>query len=296
MKISSLRAETGLFNLVEFDDEAKFIDALGLDLRDQNSREMVDEILQSLFTVYSAKEDNVFSGMSGFILDPIFSLNAFLSQNEKQIGLGLSLDEPQAERDPLALPKLINDWGVEQIRNNYAVAYLTMYYHPDEDAALKKKQFLAEIYDYCHYEGIELVLKLVIYTPGDRRFEWDSFRKDQLQALEELRNLAHMFVLQYPNDPLACATLTTQLDVPWLVSDSNLEYEVFKEHLRDSLENGASGFMVGESLFKEIEGMRKKDHSPDLDAILKFIKTRVRDRAIELVRISSEFSQLLKET
>lgn len=296
MKISSLRAETGLFNLVEFDDEAKFIEALGLDLRDKNSREIVDDILKSLFSVYSANEDDVFAGMSGFILDPLFSLNAFLDQSHKQISLGLSLDEPQAEHDPLALPKLINDWGVEQVRNNYATAYLTMYYHPGEGAALKKKQFLAEIYDYCHYEGIELILKLIIYTPGDQRFDWDSFRKDQLQALEELRNLAHMFVLQYPNDPLACATLTTQLDVPWLVSDSNLEYEVFKEHLRDSLENGASGFMVGESLFKEIESMRKKDHSPDVEAIIKFIKTRVRDRAIELVRISSEFSQLLKES
>lgn len=295
MKISSLRAETGLYNLVEFDDEAKFIDALGLDLRDQNGREIVDDILKALFSVYLAKEDEIFSGMSGFILDPIFSLKAFSSQSENQISLGLSLDEPMAERDPLALPKLINDWGVEQIRNNYAVAYLTLYYHPNEDAALKKKQFLAEIYDYCHYEGIELIVKLVIYTPGDQHFEWESFRKDQLQALEELRNLAHLFVLQYPNDPLACATLTTQLDVPWLVSDSNLDYEVFKEHLRDSLENGASGFMVGESLFKEIESMRKKDHSPDIEAIIKFIKTRVRDRAIELVRISSEFSQLLKE-
>lgn len=295
MKISSLRAETGLYNLVEFDDEAKFIDALGLDLRDQSGREIVDDILKALFSVYLAKEDEIFFGMSGFILDPIFSLKAFSSQSENQISLGLSLDEPMSERDPLALPKLINDWGVEQIRNNYAVAYLTMYYHPNEDAALKKKQFLAEIYDYCHYEGIELIVKLVIYTPGDQRFEWENFRKDQLQALEELRNLAHLFVLQYPNDPLACATLTTQLDVPWLVSDSNLDYELFKEHLRDSLENGASGFMIGESLFKEIEGMRKKDHSPDTEAILKFIKTRVRDRAIELVRISSEFSQLLKE-
>jgi hypothetical protein len=136
-----------------------------------------------------------------------------------------------------------------------------------------------------------LVVKLVVYTPGDRKFDWTEFRQDQLQAVEELRNLANLFVLQYPNDSLACATLTTQLDVPWIISDDNIDYGEFKERLRDALENGASGFMVGETLFKEIEGMRKKDHSPDIESILKFINSQARDRAIELVRISKEFSQ-----
>lgn len=284
-----------MFNLVEFDDEAKFIEALGLDLSDQGNRDLVNQILSALFSVYLSKGEEAFAGMSGFILDPIFSLKVLAAQKNPDISIGLFLDEPLAERDPLSLPKLINDWGVEQIRNNYAVACLTLYYHPAEAAALKKKQFLAEIYDYCHYAGIELAVKLVIYTPGDQKFTWEDFRQDQLQALEELRNLAHFFILQYPNDPLSCATLTTQLDVPWVVSDNNLDYDVFKEHLRDALENGASGFMVGESLFKEIESMRKKDQSPDMEEIIKFIKTRVRDRAIELVRITGEFSQALKD-
>lgn len=295
MRISSLKAQTNLFNLVEFDDEAKFIDALGLDLRDPGNKEIVEQILSELFSVYKADQDKTFIGMSGLILDPIYSLKTWSLQQHKNLGLGLTLDEPSSEHDPLALPRLINDWGVEQIRNNYAVAFLTLYYHPNEEGALKKKQFLAEIFDYCRYEEIDLALKLIVYTPGDEKFDWDSFRKAQLQALEELRDLAHLFILQYPNDPLSCATLTTQLDTPWLVSDNNLEYDVFKEHLRDALENGASGFLVGESLFKEIESMRKKDHSPDLDSIKKFIKTKVRDRAIELVRISNEYNQALKE-
>lgn len=283
-----------MLNLVEFDDEAKFIDALGLDLRDPGNQEILDEILTNLFKVYSATKDGKFAGLSGFILDPIFSLKTFARQELKKTAIGIFLEEPQAEHDPLALPRLINDWGVEPIRHNYAVAGLTLYYHPSETNALQKKQFLAEIYDYCHYEAIQLLVKLVVYTPAEQKFEWENFRRDQLQALEELRSLAHLFILQFPNDPLACATITTQLDVPWVISDNNLDYEVFKEDLRVALENGAAGFMAGESLFKEIEGMRKKDQSPDLEAMIKFIKTRVRDRAIELVRISGDYSQALK--
>lgn len=289
MKISSLISNDGMFNLVEFSDEAKFIDALGLELKDKGGREIVEDILTAQFKAYSGVDSKSFAGMSGFVLDPELSSKVFSKQNI-DIGIGLNLDEPQAEHDPLALPYLVPEWGVEQIRNNYGVAILTFYYHPQEEAALKKKQFLAEIKDYCRYEQIDLIVKLVVYTPGDRKFEWEEFRKDQLQAIEELRNLADLWVLQYPNDSLACATITTQLDVPWIISDDNIDYNEFKERLRDALENGAKGFMVGETLFKEIEGMRKKDHSPALESILKFISSQARDRAIELVRISKEFS------
>jgi tagatose-1,6-bisphosphate aldolase len=289
MKISSLKSEQGMFNLIEFDDEAKFIDALGLDLRDKGSKEISEEILSAQFKAYAGIDSKNFEGVSGFILDPELSLRVFAGQ-DIDMGIGLNLDEPQAEHDPLSLPNLIPEWGVEQIRNNYAVTVLTMYYHPEEEEALKKKQFLAEIQDYCRYEEIELIVKLIVYTPGDRKFDWVEFRNDQLQAVEELRSLADLFVLQYPNDSLACATLTTKLDVPWLISDDNIDYNEFKERLRDALENGAKGFMVGETLFKEIEGMRKKDHSPDLENILKFINSQARDRAIELVRICREFS------
>jgi tagatose-1,6-bisphosphate aldolase len=289
MKISSLVSSDGMFNLIEFDDEAKFIEALGLNLNDLGGQEVVQDILEAQFNAYAGVDSKSFNGMSGFILDPELSLKVFAKQ-KIDIGIGLNLDEPQAEHDPLALPYLIPEWGVEQIRNNYGVTVLTFYYHPEEAGALKKKQFLAEIQDYCRYEKIDLVVKLIVYTPGDRKFTWEEFRKDQLQAVEELRNLADLFVLQYPNDSLACATLTTQLDVPWLISDDNIDYSEFKERLRDALENGAKGFMVGETLFKEIEGMRKKDHSPDVEKILKFINGQARDRAIELVRISKEFS------
>lgn len=295
MRISSLATSLNHFNLIEFDDGAKFIDALGLDLREASNKEVAEQILTELFSVYRAQDDDVFTGMSGVVLDPIFSLKTWSKQTQKDLSIGLTLDEPASEHDPLALPRLISDWGVEQIRNNYATAFLTLYYHPNEDGALKKKQFVAEIFDYCRYEEIDLALKLIIYTPGDQKFSWESFRQDQLQAVEELRDLANLLILQYPNDPLSCATLTTQLDIPWLVSDNNLEYDEFKEHLRDAMENGAAGFMAGESLFKEIETMRKKDHSPNLDAIIKFIRTKVRDRSIELVRITGEYSQALKD-
>jgi len=281
----------GYFAKVEFDDEAKFIDSLGLDLRDPVGKEITRRIIEAQIKAYSRVNSENSPGMSGFILDPELSLKSFLKR-KVELAIGLNLDQPQAEHDPLSLPKLIDGWGVDQIKNNYAVAALTFYYHPEESGALKKKQFLAEIQDYCKYVGIDLIVKLVVYTPGDRKFDWDEFRKDQLQAIEELRDLAQLFVLQYPNDSLSCATLTTMLDVPWAMSDGNLDYADFKEKLRDALENGALGFMAGESLFKEIESMRKKDHSPDEKKILEFVKKQSRDRAIELVRIANEYSQM----
>ena len=94
--------------------------------------------------------------------------------------------------------------------------------------------------------------------------------------------------MQYPQDPLAAATLTSELDIPWLMIDDGVKYDKFKDQLRVALENGAQGFLVDEVLWQEVGKMRLKDQSPDLPAIEKFLQTTSKDRMIELMRIAGE--------
>ena len=85
-------------------------------------------------------------------------------------------------------------------------------------------------------------------------------------------------VLEYPHSALACATLTAELDIPWLLIDRTPTYSEFKEQLRTAMESGASGVMLDQIIW---QGFEPSESS-------KFIENTARDRVIELARITQE--------
>ena len=281
--------------LLELDYTPKLAELLGLDVNMENNIQLLEEITQKLATVAQ-------NHVTGLVLDPVYSFSAQLpsTTNNKPLTTNpklltttipatlLRLGYLATEVDPLALPILINNWGIENIKNNYATAKLEILYHPDEDKALEKKQLVAEVYDHCQYEKIPFLLKLVVYTPAEEEFNQVSFQEAQLTAVQEFRDTCDVLALQHPQDALASATLTAELDIPWLFVAEGASYDDYKEMLRTSLENGAKGFLVGSVLWQEFAQLRLEDKSPDIEAINKFIETTFRDRLIELRRIVEE--------
>jgi tagatose-1,6-bisphosphate aldolase len=226
--------------------------------------------------------------LSGLVVDPIYSFS--LINHGGAAGLLTRVTTLNEEVDPLVVPTLIPDYGLEELSENYSLAKLELYYHPQEEKALQKKQLLAEIHDYCDYLDIHLLLKLIIYTPAKVEFTQEQFQQDQLQAVQELSNLTDLIALQYPLTPLATATITAELDTPWILMNQKQNYEEFKQILRASLENGAVGFIAGQSLWSELANYKQSDHSPDLAKIKEFVETTFQDRLIELMRIVKEGS------
>lgn len=196
----------------------------------------------------------------------------------------LRLSEFQTESTIAAAPKFLPHWSVENIKNDYGVVYVQLFYHPSEPAALAKKQLVAETYDFCQYHQVPLFLDLAL-----TQLEPDEDREQVLlQTLSELRDQADLLGLPYPGSPLLAATVSAELDVPWLLSSGGQTYDEFKTQLRDAIENGAQGYLISASLYRELEACRLPDHSPDWLAIESFISTTARDRLIELSRIVDE--------
>lgn len=280
MHLPAIQHPSGVFSLFEFDQAPKIADLLGIDLSQPAN---VDR-LQQLMTIML---EQLQSDLSGAVIDPIYS-HHLLQHKSKQTGVLGRLTAVTAEVDPLVMPTLMPDWSVEDISQNYGLAKLCLYYHPQEEKALDKKQLVAELYDYCQYQHIDFALKLIIYTPASEEFSQESFQAAQLQAVQELRSTADLLILQYPLGPLAAATVTAELDIPWLLQSQNQEYDSFKHDLRICLENGAQGFCVSDSLWKDMGQLKLKDKSPDWEQIEEFIKTDFRDRLIEINRIAHE--------
>lgn len=279
MKLSALTTPTGVAGLVALDEGYLLSELIGLSPDEPSHEGIVTEILSEMLTTYSE-----FS--TGVVLDPLYSLS-LLGKKHEHSGTVLRLEQSW-QPDPLAVPTLPAQWGVENVRNLYGVAKLELYYHPSEEKALEKKRFLAEVFDFCQYQKIDLLLKLVIYHPPGKTLNTVEFQEAQLEAIDELQKFTNALALQYPQDPLAAATLTSELDIPWLMVDDGVKYDAFKEQLRVSMENGATGFLVDEALWQEIGSMRREDQSPDLEAIQKFLQTVSKDRIIELMRIAEE--------
>jgi tagatose-1,6-bisphosphate aldolase len=279
MTLPTLQQHGG-YSLVAFHQLHQLTEALGVDLQQPANRPLLQSIMTELVSVVSEPA-------TGLVLHPDIGLPE-LVHKKSEAGVLLPLQINTDEMDPLAVPVLDSQWGLEQIANNYAVAYLELFYHPAESQALLKKQMVAELMDYCQYLSIHLVVRLRVFSPHGEMLEPDAFEAARIQSIQELQPVCHMLVLDTPDSVLSAATLTAELDIPWIVWLEAPKYEQVKDGLRLSVESGAKGFMIGSSLWPELSSFRRRDAGVDESAIKTYIKTTVRDRVIELSRIVTE--------
>ncbi len=281
MKLAALKNDHQAIALLALDNALHLAKLLQLDLSLENNELLLKQLHQQLM-------NSLATSVSGVVLDPVYTLD-LLSQKNKKTGVVLRLNTLADQVDPLAMPKLVPNWGAEDVRNNYALAKLELFYHPSEARALEKKQLVAEIYDYCQLLKIDFVLDLKIFSFANEQADANNFTQIQQQAVEEFRSSCDLLALQYPLEALSAATITASLDIPWIVNLSAEDYQTNKQNLRVCLENGAVGFVASEVLYQGIENERnQQDQSLDLNHLFFYIQTNVRDRFLELLRITNE--------
>lgn len=279
MTLPKIQQHNG-YSVVALHQLQPLAEALGLELSQPANQVLLRSVMAELIATTSVPA-------SGLVLHPEIGLPEIIHK-QSEAGILLPLQIQTTEMDPLSVPNLDPQWGVEQIANNYALAYLELFYHPAEPQALLKKQMLAELMDYCQYVSIELVVRLRVYSPHGEVLETEVYETARIQAVQELQRMCHLLVLDSPETVLFAATLTAELDIPWLVWLEAPQYEQVKETLRMSVESGAKGFMIGSALWPELSTLRRRDVGADESAIQEYVRTTVRDRVIELSRIVGE--------
>jgi tagatose-1,6-bisphosphate aldolase len=280
MTVDSLRSASGGICILQLDKVQTIAQQFGLGLEDEPRQGgALNTLLSSLIKHLSPE-------LSGVLLDPHVGYYA-LPELDPSCGVAFCLDTPTIERDPLVTPPLIPHWGIEHIRNNSAVAKLELYYNPYEPEAATKKALVAELSDYARHEGIHLLLELLLYEHGEAGGH--SFDELQIFAIQEFRTQCDLLALDYPQSPLAAATITAELDIPWVLTQRAEKYPQFKEELRVCMESGASGFMAGDIFWQDAKWWQSK--KLDSEAAVEEVRTTTRDKAIELSRIVSEHLQ-----
>jgi tagatose-1,6-bisphosphate aldolase len=280
MKLSNIKNSKNIFTLLDFSRVESLARTIDLDIDNLEHADHLNFITSKIMTFLSPE-------VSGVVVDPDFDFNNIVKK-ANGTGLLLSLEKKTTDVDPTALPKMTNNWGIEHISNNYALAKLELYYHPHEVEAMRKKQFVAEVYDYCKYEGIDLLLELMVYHPALEIPTPEILLEAQLQSAKEFAKTTDILALEYQGNALSAVTLTAELDTPWIYNAREVDYEEFKQNLRICVESGAQGFMAGDPFWvgeNTTEVLSKLNQGPEQ---VEYIKTEVRDKVIEAVRIAGE--------
>ena len=281
MHISHSLAQSGSIAIWQADQLELFAESLSTDISNQADLTKVAELYHQVGQV-------ILPSVTGVIFDPVYTFSLSVAKPNSVLGLA-RLEKPSAAVDPLGLPTLISRWGVVAARNNLSVAKFELFYNPREQKALTKREIVHEIADYCQHEGIDFALQLTLFLLPGETFSAAQFQIDQLQAIRELRSSCDLLALQYPQDPLSAATVTAELDIPWVLVANTQPYEEFKTQLRTALENGAKGWWLGDLFWQGLAQINQAELTP-------WVQGTVRDRVLELRRIADEVVQASLET
>jgi len=296
MRLSGLQTIQGLYTLFELPHQVRLANHLSLDIGVRENQVFLDQVANQMLQAAG-------NHISGLALDSEAGLQAFLEftstlrpgraavlGNAPQTpGILLRIDTPNFQARPSDLPHFSQDWGVENIRNNYGVALLELQYHPNEEFALQKKQIVAEIGDFCVNQAIDFVLKLVVPASSEAGTATGNSQEAQLTAVQELRSYCQLLALHPPTDALAAATLTAELDIPWIaLSDQPSDYLSFKNVLKLALDNGAQGYLASDLIWQDIGQLRRADQGIDQAQLQQFVGVEVPKRLIDLSQIVNE--------
>jgi tagatose-1,6-bisphosphate aldolase len=276
MFLSSIQTAAGHFTIAPFDHRGSLATLLNLDLTKSDDQQKLRELKEMMMEIFSPL-------CSGVLVDPEYGYDA-IAKKAPNCGLILTLESSGYTDSRAAIPTLIPNWGVEGVKNNYAVAKLLMYYHPQEANAEPKKKLVSELYNYCQHEQVPFLFEPVVYDPATGKYlSKEAFPVAQLAMIQELREYCDVIKIQYPGDALACATVTAELDVPWILLSRGMNYEEFKLATIIAMENGCSGFAAGRSVWQEIGQQRHPDKTPNMSAIRNFLETIGVQRMKELI-------------
>lgn len=274
MTLSSVSYQNSAISLLAIDELLLVISELA---RKAQSVAEQREIYEELATVVITELKNIasgycLSGMYGYDHLPILDF-------EK--GLVFSLEKKTIDVDPLSLPMFAENWSVKHSRNNYALSKLELFYHPMEKEAAAKRMMVTELAEYAHMLDTDFVLDLHVMKKND-----DDELSLQLASIKHFRSVCDLLILNPGDQPMSAITISAELDIPWIYGQTTTSYPKFKKDLRISLDSGAKGCYIGQSLLSGITTGQNKSLS--IETITSFIKTEVVDRVVEIDRIVQE--------
>lgn len=190
-------------------------------------------------------------------------------------------------------------WSVAKIKRMGAAAVkLLAYYHPHSGALADEiEDVLKNLADECHRYDLPLFLEPISYsldaTISKESAEFARTRPEIVRETAERLSKTGTDILKmefpvdaaFDSDPAsweaACNAVSKASSVPWVLLSAGVDFDTFAEQTRIACQSGASGFLAGRAIWKEVVAMPRAER-------MNFLATTGADRLYRLSKIALE--------
>lgn len=312
-RLKRLSDSEGRFSMLAVDQR----DSLRRMFARQHGVEPSDVTPEQLRQVKRVVTRSVAPMATGLLTDPLYGYPASIDVLPSQVGVLLSGEETgyvktdEGERRT----RLLDDWSPARILRSGADALkLLVYHHPDATPETRRheQEIVASVGEACAKAGLAFILEVVTYpladaaedpvkqarrkpdlvvdaaeTFSDPRYQVDVLKLEfpaNLKFVEDYRQESFgrgVGVYDRATVKRACERLNQAAGVPWVILSSGVGMDEFVETLKLANDAGASGFLCGRAVWKNIV-----EYAPDADAMTRFMEETGKPRVERLLEVN----------
>jgi len=210
---------------------------------------------------------HVAGAATGYLTDPIYGLEPCVASPDVPATLPLiaALENTGYTGEGWErMPSLVEGFdAAEALRMGATATKLLVYYHPDAENAAEKEGFIRTVAGECRAAGLPLFLEPLAYSPdSDQTLDkgTTAFEDAVVGTAERLsRTGATVMKMEFPGGDVdnrdrwqaACERLDAVCATPWVLLGAGVTTEVFLEQTAVACAAGASGVLVGRTIWGE---------------------------------------------
>jgi tagatose 1,6-diphosphate aldolase len=207
---------------------------------------------------------------TGTLLDPEIGAAQCIADGSLPASAGLLVaieatgyDGPSTAR----ISRVLHGWSVEKAKRIGASAVkLLVYYHPDARNAADQERLVADVAADCLAADIALFVEPLSFSIAEgETLTGEARRQVVLETARRLTAIGgDVLKAEFPYDPSmtdrsrwreACAELDAASVVPWVLLSGGVDEATFEAQVSTACEAGASGVVVGRSVWAEAATM-----------------------------------------
>ncbi len=207
---------------------------------------------------------------TGTLLDPEIGAAQCIADGSlpARAGLIVALEATGFEGPPTArVSRILDGWSVAKAkRMGVSAAKLLVYYHPDAANAADQEDLVARVAADCRALDLALFVEPLSFSVvAGQTLTGEARRRVVVETARRLTAIGgDILKAEFPYDPLvtdrglwreACAELDEASSVPWVLLSGGVDEATFEAQVSTACDAGASGVLVGRSVWAEAATM-----------------------------------------
>jgi tagatose-1,6-bisphosphate aldolase len=206
---------------------------------------------------------------TGILLDPELGVGPAIADGSLsgRAGLIVAVEATGYEGAPGArVSRILPGWGVEAVKRlGASAAKLLVYYHPEAPNAVDQEHLVADVAAACRASDLALFVEPLSFGLDGGTLTGEARRAVVIETARRLTALgADVLKAEFPYDAGvadearwrdACEELDAATPVPWVLLSGGVDDATFERQVAVACRAGASGVLVGRSVWAEAATM-----------------------------------------